>query len=205
VDNIPDLSVMYPNQTHKAKKTGVPELLSSSPGKKDVSRLYGFAEDEQVLLLNEQIQQYIGSPLFIGLEPKPKTNMSFTDLISDKILLIQAIKRGIPFSIFSAIQDITPFTLNDWANYLDLSGKSLSRYEQSNKSFKSIHTEKIFELAEVSLKGLEVFGNKIKFRLWLETPNFALGNLKPFELLSDSYGKEMIIGELTRIEHGILG
>jgi hypothetical protein len=27
--------------------------------------------------------------------------------------------------------------------------------------------------------------------------------MKPKELLKDSYGKEMVIGELTRIEHGI--
>jgi uncharacterized protein (DUF2384 family) len=40
--------------------------------------------------------------------------------------------------------------------------------------------------------------------MWLETPNFALGNQKPFELLKDSYGKEMVMGELTRIDHGIL-
>jgi uncharacterized protein (DUF2384 family) len=43
-----------------------------------------------------------------------------------------------------------------------------------------------------------------KFRLWLSTPNYALGNLPPRELLHDSYGKELVVDELTRINYGIL-
>ena len=59
-------------------------------------------------------------------------------------------------------------------------------------------------MAEVTNIGLDVFGSMDKFKLWLDTPNFSLGNLKPLELLKDSYGKEMVISELTRISYGIL-
>ncbi len=59
-------------------------------------------------------------------------------------------------------------------------------------------------MAEVTNVGKEVFGDMEKFKLWLDTPNFSLGNLKPMELLKDSYGKELVIGELTRINYGIL-
>ena len=68
----------------------------------------------------------------------------------------------------------------------------------------SIQTEKIIEMAEVTNIGLDVFGSMEKFKLWLDTPNYALGNLKPMELLRDSYGKEMVISELTRINYGVL-
>lgn len=59
------------------------------------------------------------------------------------------------------------------------------------------------EMAEINSIGLEVFGERKKFKLWLDTPNFALGNLKPKELLKDSSGKELVISELTRINYGI--
>ena len=59
-------------------------------------------------------------------------------------------------------------------------------------------------MAEVTNAGLDTFGNIEKFKLWLETPNFSLGDQMPMELLKDSYGKEMVLGELTRINHGIL-
>jgi uncharacterized protein (DUF2384 family) len=59
-------------------------------------------------------------------------------------------------------------------------------------------------MAEVTNMGLETFGSFEKLKLWLNTPNFALGNLKPFELLKDSYGKELVMNELVHINHGIL-
>ncbi|MFN6064781.1 MAG: antitoxin Xre/MbcA/ParS toxin-binding domain-containing protein, partial [Bacteroidota bacterium] len=69
--------------------------------------------------------------------------------------------------------------------------------------FKPIHSEKIIEIAEVTKVGLDVFGNVEKLNLWLNTPSFALGKLKPIELLKDSYGKEMVISELHRMNYGI--
>jgi putative toxin-antitoxin system antitoxin component (TIGR02293 family) len=60
------------------------------------------------------------------------------------------------------------------------------------------------EMAEVTQIGLDVFGSIEKLRSWLHTPSFALGNVKPVELLKDSYGKELVLTELVRINHGIL-
>jgi putative toxin-antitoxin system antitoxin component (TIGR02293 family) len=121
------------------------------------------------------------------------------------MLIIAAIRAGIPYSLFDLIQHNTPFTENDWADFLDISTKSLQRYKTlTGHNFKPIHSEKIIEMAEVTKKGLDVFGHMDKFRLWLNTPNYALGSLKPIELLKDSYGKELVMSELIHINHGIL-
>lgn len=131
-------------------------------------------------------------------------DITYSDFLSNKMLMIFVIRKGVPYSLFNLIQDFTPFTDEIWADFLDISTKSLHRYKQSSKSFKSIQSEKIIEMAEVTNVGLDVFGDMDKFKLWLETPNFSLGNLKPLELLKDSYGKELVISELTRINYGIL-
>lgn len=133
-----------------------------------------------------------------------KENLTYSSFFSNKMLIIQVIRAGVPYSFFDLIQHYTPFSEDDWANFLDLSTKSLQRYKQTSRQFKPIQSEKIIEMAEVTNVGLDVFGSMEKFKLWLDTPNFSLGNLKPLELLKDSYGKEMVIGELTRINHGIL-
>ena len=134
-----------------------------------------------------------------------KSKLTYSALLEDKMLIIAAIRAGIPYKLFDLIQDYTPFSELDWADFLDISTKSLQRYKsQPDFSFKPIHSEKIIEMAEVTKVGLDVFGDMEKLRLWLNTPNYALGNLKPIELLKDSYGKEMVISELVRIEHGIL-
>lgn len=133
-----------------------------------------------------------------------KVDFTYADFLSNKLLMILIIRKGIPYSLFNLIQNYTPFSDTDWSNFLDLSTKSLQRYKQASKQFKPIQSEKIIELSEVANMGFDVFGDMKKFKLWANTPNFSLGNLTPIELLNDSYGKEMVISELTRINHGIL-
>jgi putative toxin-antitoxin system antitoxin component (TIGR02293 family) len=132
------------------------------------------------------------------------TDITYDDFLSNKLLMIYIIRQGVPYSLFNLIQDYTPFSDTDWSNFLDISTKSLQRYKQSSRDFRPIQSEKIIEMAEVANMGMDVFGNMEKFKLWADTPNFSLGNLPPIELLKDSYGKEMVISELTRINHGIL-
>jgi putative toxin-antitoxin system antitoxin component (TIGR02293 family) len=136
--------------------------------------------------------------------PTKKNNISYSEFLSNKMMIIVTIKNGIPSSLFNAIQDLTQFTETDWASFLNISTKSLHRYKQNATIFKPIQSEKIIEIAEVTEQGLEVFGDINTFKHWLNTANYALGNLKPIELLNDSYGKEMVLGELTRINYGIL-
>ena len=134
-----------------------------------------------------------------------KMPVTYGDFLENKMLIIAAIRKGIPYSLFDLIQEYTPFTENDWADFLGISTKSLQRYRLApGHHFKPIHTEKIIEMSEVTQIGLDVFGNLEKLKLWLNTPNYALGRLKPIELIKDSYGKELVIGELIRINHGIL-
>jgi putative toxin-antitoxin system antitoxin component (TIGR02293 family) len=133
-----------------------------------------------------------------------KKKVLFSDFFEDKMLLIHIIREGLPFKIFNLIKEISPFTEDDWASYLDISKKSLQRYSTDKEYlFKSIHTEKIIELAEVTNFGKQVFDTPDQFYLWLKTPSFIFNNLKPVDLLKDSYGKELVMEELNRIEHGI--
>lgn len=129
--------------------------------------------------------------------------VTFGDMLQNKLLLVHAIRKGIPYSMFELIAEQSPLTMEDWLEILDLSLKSMQRYKSDDREFKPIHSEKIFEMAEVTQLGLEVFGDIDKFRLWLHTPSMALGKMKPIELLGDSFGKELVMTELNRIEYGI--
>lgn len=154
--------------------------------------------------LNEEIALYNRQPRLKGFPVDFSKVTSFDEMLEDKMLLIYMIRAGIPFSLFDLIKTATPFTESDWASFLDLSTKSLQRYKsEAGFNFKPIHTEKILEMAEVTKAGLEVFGDMEKLKLWLNTPNYSLGSMKPIELLKDSYGKNMVLDELLRIEHGI--
>lgn len=131
-------------------------------------------------------------------------DVTYSGFFKNKMLIIRAIRRGLPYKLFDKIKALTPFSEDDWAEYLNLSKKTLQRHRNEDDFFfKPIHTEKIIELAEVTNFGKEVFDSEEQFYLWLNTPSFALSNLKPAELLKDSYGKELVMSELNRIDHGI--
>lgn len=130
--------------------------------------------------------------------------ITFNDFLTDRMLVIQAVQAGLPYSIFELIQEQTPLTDSDWIEALGISSKSLQRYRAaSDHIFKPIHSEKIIAMAEVSQLGVEVLGSLEKFELWLQTPSYALGNMKPRDLLMNSYGVDLVMTELTHIDHGI--
>ncbi|NBC82487.1 MAG: DUF2384 domain-containing protein [Bacteroidetes bacterium] len=78
---------------------------------------------------------------------------------------------------------------------------SLDTYKK-NSEFKPHVTEKVLEIEEVYKKGLEAFGEN--FYPWMETVNPAMGNIKPKELLRNSFGIRILLDEIGRLEHGIL-
>lgn len=156
--------------------------------------------NDHIIVVNEAAAVYLKgySSYAVG------NDFSIKEFINNKLLLIKSIRTGLSYAFFNEIKNITPFSDEDWADILNISTKSLQRYKQeANFLFKPIHSEKIIEITEVSLLGNEVFEDTAQFKLWLQTPNYALGNMQPLELLKDSYGKEMVMAELHRIDHGI--
>ncbi len=131
-------------------------------------------------------------------------NITYNDFFKNRMLLVHAIREGVSFDFFNLIKEKTPFSDDDWASFLGISTKSLQRNKAKDSFvFKPLQSEKIFELAEVTNLGNQVFDNENSFYSWLKTPTFALGNLKPMDLLKDSYGKELVLSELYKIDQGI--
>lgn len=57
----------------------------------------------------------------------------------------------------------------------------------------------------VEQRAIEIFGSREKALRWLDTPNSALGNQIPTELIETTDGYVIVMDELGRIEHGIFG
>lgn len=131
-------------------------------------------------------------------------NITYEDFLKNRMLIVHCIREGIPYQFFNLIKERTPFKEEDWASFLGISIKSLQRNKtKENFVFKPLQSEKIIELAEVTALGNAIFDTQQQFYLWLITRSFALGNLQPIELLKDSYGKEMVVNELNKIDNGI--
>ncbi|MFT5667004.1 MAG: putative toxin-antitoxin system antitoxin component (TIGR02293 family) [Vicingaceae bacterium] len=161
------------------------------------------ANDIKLLAVQESISAYAKTISTAGAQAN-QLNCIRSDFFQNKLLVIQFIQTGLPFDLFEKIKAITPFSEEDWANYLNLSVKTLQRNKKEvDFLFKPIHSEKIIELAEIAYFGHEIFDTKEKFYSWLFSNNYSLGNQLPSSLLQNSYGKEMVMAELNRIDHGV--
>jgi hypothetical protein len=111
-----------------------------------------------------ELNEAIGSYVTAFRKPEAiRKNIPYRDFLSGRMLLIQAIRMGLPFHIFSLISENSPFSDEEWADFLSISMKSLHRCKtSSNFRFKPIHSEKIFEIAEVLEKGRSVFDDEAK-------------------------------------------
>lgn len=122
----------------------------------------------------------------------------------DVYYFINMARKGINYSYFTTIASKSPFNINEWSSFLHLSERTMQRYKKEEATFDVIHSERIIHLTLLFKYGIDVFGSKEKFNIWLEAKNVALGMIKPKELLDNSFGIDMIKDELGRIEHGIL-
>ena len=123
--------------------------------------------------------------------------------VNSPFYLFMIAQKGIDTDTFSEIVSKSPFTLEETARYLHISVKTINRRIQEKQFFSTAESEKVLQILQVTNKGLEVFEDDKKFKKWLERENISLGNKKPKELLENTFGVQMLLDELGRIEHGI--
>jgi putative toxin-antitoxin system antitoxin component (TIGR02293 family) len=132
-------------------------------------------------------------------------NISY-DSVDDRDIftLINAVKRGINYASFKRIADQSLFSMNDWSRFLHISERTLQRYKKEKKTFSLPQSERILEIGLLFKLGADMFGTVEKWNFWLESENLALGNMKPKELLDNTFGINLVKDELLRIGHGVL-
>ena len=90
------------------------------------------------------------------------------------------------------------------AGLLDVSYKTVGRYQKENKKFSPLQSEYILKTIALFNRGDSVFGDADSFNRWLDKPAFGLGNKKPRIFTTTVGGINFILEELNRIAHGDL-
>ncbi|MBZ4188213.1 hypothetical protein [Niabella beijingensis] len=110
--------------------------------------------------------------------------------------------KDFTYARFKKIADKSPFTLNDWADLLYISERSLHRYAKDGSGFNGLQIERILLLEMLIDIGNDFFG-KEGFRQWLDSRPFSLNGALVKEQLTTHAGIEEVIALLHRLEHGI--
>jgi len=129
----------------------------------------------------------------LGLKKKIRSSLDFVELS----------KEGVSKKELSKLADHLNIGLPRMAELISINARTIQRYT-GQKVFSRTVSEHILRIAVVTVRGEEVFGNRESFRSWLDLPNRALGNKKPFDLLASDFGRDMVLNELGRLEHGIV-
>ena len=122
--------------------------------------------------------------------------------IKNRMDLIELSRIGISKNALLHLAKYLNITMHQIADCLSIAERTVQRYSPETR-FKRVVSEQILHIAEVAAKGSEVFQGREKFLKWLNFPNKALGEKTPISLLDSTFGADMIMEELGRIEHGL--
>jgi len=139
------------------------------------------------------------------VSPKKLISFSYQSAGDKGILkLIETVRTGIPFAEFHKHAQTMPFTIEQWAEYLHVSVRTIQRSRKEDTAFQALQAERIVEIIMVYKHGIEVFSNQDKLNKWLVTRTATMGGKAPQDFLDTKLGVGLVNDELGRIEHGIL-
>jgi len=123
-----------------------------------------------------------------------------TLVISEKDFLSGA-RNGIQKSMLLTIARESGLTLKELSSYLRISTRSIQEKEPSQLIAPG-PSERALYIAKLFQSGIETFGNRDKFRRWLNSENQAMGGEKPSSYLDTFSGIQLVLDELNAIEYG---
>ncbi len=124
--------------------------------------------------------------------------------IQNENLNIFAEPQAMYATSFNDMVTIANYDKDFAADLLDISYKTVTRYQKEEKKFSALQSEYILKTIVLFHKGIKVFGNAESFTKWLDKPSFGLGNLIPRAVITTVTGINFVMDELNRIEHGDL-
>ena len=126
----------------------------------------------------------------IGLKPQNATQ------------LIASIKKGLPLKTFEQLCKNLAIPEKELCRILKIPPSTLARRKKRGQlSFEE--SERVFRIARLHDKAVEVFKQPDLGRKWLKEPAWALGDVAPLEYADTELGAKEVEDLLGRIEHGV--
>lgn len=122
--------------------------------------------------------------------------------LQNKMDLVELGNLGITKNAVSHLANYLSLSWKQVADLLPVTERTLQRYS-SGQHFNLAVSEQVLHIAEVIAKGTEVFKDKDRLIVWLNTPHKVFYGKTPFTMLSSHFGMELVLEELGRIEFGV--
>ena len=117
-------------------------------------------------------------------------------------MIISKIKKGLPAGAFEKLRKNLGVSEKVLSKVLNIAITTLTRRKSAGRlSFEE--SERLFRLACLYDKAVEVFEDPQLARKWLKEPSWALGDVTPLQYADTELGTQEVEDLLGRIEHGV--
>jgi putative toxin-antitoxin system antitoxin component (TIGR02293 family) len=137
-------------------------------------------------------------------KPTEKVYKEYSSYLNDENLSVVSEPQAVYATAFNDMVAVANYDKDFAADLLDVSYKTVARYQNENKKLSPLQSEYILKTIALFNKGSKVFGDEESFSRWLDKPAFGLGNKIPRKLITTVGGINHTIDELNRIAHGDL-
>ncbi|MEX0720737.1 MAG: antitoxin Xre/MbcA/ParS toxin-binding domain-containing protein [Balneolaceae bacterium] len=116
--------------------------------------------------------------------------------------MIEMARKGVSKKSLLNLSKLGSIPVKQLSELLPVSERTIQRYSNKEK-FNSDVSEHLILIAKVLLRAVEVFEDKKSMRSWLQTPLLGFGQKTPLSLLDTSFGAQLVMDELGRLEQGV--
>ncbi len=147
-------------------------------------------------IVSEAVIQYDTLKVILG------GNKSVPKTISSDMDLINLSRHGIRKSSLKSLAGYLGITMEKMSSLVHSSHRNIQRKDE-DELLDTLKTEKVLELAAFIKRGIDVIGTEDGFKEWVHSPILALGNRKAIDFLDTTFGMQMALKVLGRLEQGV--
>lgn len=178
----------------RMKKQG-PRLAAEKIATKDYGTLFYWSHDGFAPLASQVIE--IDIP-----ETETVWGKSLGLRLRNTDAIIDRLKDGLTINSFERLSTAIEISPAQLASITSIALRTLARRKKEGK-FQLAESERLFRLATLFDKAVEVLGDASHARHWLKTPLKALGEKSPLEYSDTNIGAREVEDLLGRLEHGV--
>lgn len=143
------------------------------------------------------------SPVAPAAAPAPEGASSLLLLsASSAAELRSAVRQGLPFSALEALARQLEISPQQCSAVLGIPPRTVARRKEA-RQLNPQESDRLYRVARAASQAVDVLGSLDKARLWLKTPNRALGCDRPLDLLDTEIGARQVEDVLLRLNYGI--
>lgn len=124
------------------------------------------------------------------------------DRLSESEVLYSLRSKKIDTRYLNAMKDVTGFSLETMASWLNVTPRTLRNYTQQKTTWNESFKEHLLLLLGLFKHGKRVFGTSLAFDEWLKLNNFHFDESAPVSFLNSVTGVRFVDDFLTAMEFG---